>query len=113
MTEAGLANVHGLLQLDGADPVPFCQLRGVQNPLARALQEAYLAIQRARAKPPRMNAPATGSAALTRPHAPPPQLTPAPATTPEPLPRSPAPPSTPSESAAANKRKPVGQPSLF
>jgi hypothetical protein len=56
-TEAGLADVHGLLQLDGADPVPFCHLKGVQNPLARALQEAYMAVVRVRAKPPRMGAP--------------------------------------------------------
>jgi len=41
-SEVGLADVHGLLQLDGADPVPFCQLRDVQNPLAGALQEATL-----------------------------------------------------------------------
>lgn len=40
MSEAGLADVHGLLQLDGADPVPFCHIKEVPNPLARALQEA-------------------------------------------------------------------------
>jgi hypothetical protein len=37
MSEAGLADAHGMLQLDGADPVPFCRLKNVQNPLARAL----------------------------------------------------------------------------
>jgi hypothetical protein len=54
----GLADVHGLLQLDGADPVPFCHLRDVQNPLAGALQEAYAAVERVRARPPGMSAPA-------------------------------------------------------
>src|SRR6266542_483400 len=48
-TKAGLADAHGILQLDGADPIPFCRLKGVQNPLSRALQEAYLAVERVRA----------------------------------------------------------------
>ncbi len=51
VTEQGLADVHGLLQLEGADPVPFCRIEGVPNPLARALQEAYAAVERVRAKP--------------------------------------------------------------
>ena len=109
-SEDGLADAHGLLQLEGADPIPFCQLRGVQNPLARALQDAFLAIQRVRAKPPRMSTPTTGAAAPARPHAAPARAT---ATTPASPPRSPAPASTPPEPAAANKQKPVGQPSLF
>jgi hypothetical protein len=58
-TEAGLADAHGMLQLDGADPIPFCRLKDVQNPLARALQEAFLAVERVRAKPPKMAAPST------------------------------------------------------
>ncbi len=67
-TAEGLADAHGLLQLDGADPVPFCRIEGVPNPLARALQEAYMAVERVRAKPPRMTQPkAAGS-----PSAPPP-----------------------------------------
>ena len=48
-TDAGVSDVNGLLQLDGADPVPFCMLKAVRNPLARALQEAYVAIERVRA----------------------------------------------------------------
>ncbi len=56
--DTGLADVNGLVQLDGADPVPFCHLKGVQNPLARALQEAYVAVERVRARPPKMVAPA-------------------------------------------------------
>lgn len=63
----GLADAHGFLQLDGADPVPFCRLKAVPNPLARALQEAYIAIESVRAKPPRMSAP---SAPQVRPTAP-------------------------------------------
>src|SRR5918912_1306573 len=63
MTEAGLADVHGLLQLDGADPIPFCQLKGVPNPLGRALQEAFVAVERVRARPPRMSAPPAAAAA--------------------------------------------------
>jgi hypothetical protein len=113
-SEDGVADAHGLLQLDGADPIPFCQVRGVQNPLARALQEAFLAIQRVRAKPPRMSAPATGAGTPTRPYAGPTRAIQAPApTTPASPPRSPAPASIPAESAATSKRKPVGQPSLF
>jgi hypothetical protein len=109
-SEDGLADAHGLLQLEGADPIPFCQLRGVQNPLARALQEAFLAIQRVRAKPPRMSAPATGAVTPTRP---PIVATRATATTPTPPTRPPAPALTAAESAATNWRKPVGQTSLF
>lgn len=55
--ETGLADAHGFLQLDGADPVPFCQLKAVPNPLARALQAAYVAIEQVRARPPRMPPP--------------------------------------------------------
>ena len=61
-TEAGLADAHGILQLDGADPIPFCRLKDVQNPLAGALQEAYLAVERVRAKPPKMAAPPMAAA---------------------------------------------------
>jgi hypothetical protein len=61
--DTGLADVNGLVQLDGADPIPFCHLKGVQNPLARALQEAYVAIERVRARPPKMLAPAVTPAA--------------------------------------------------
>ena len=61
--DAGLADVNGLIQLDGADPIPFCHLKGVQNSLARALQEAYVAIERVRARPPKMVAPAVTPAA--------------------------------------------------
>jgi hypothetical protein len=64
--ESGLTDVHGLLQLDGADPVPFCQLRGVSNPIARALQEAYVAVERVRAKPPRMAPPSIPSVPSVR-----------------------------------------------
>ena len=47
-SEAGLADAHGMLQLDGADPVPFCRLKNVQNPLARALRiSSCQVIQRA------------------------------------------------------------------
>jgi len=63
-TDLGLADVHGLLQLDGADPIPFCQLKNVDKPLARALQEAFVAVERTRAKPPKMTAPAAASQAL-------------------------------------------------
>ena len=48
--------------LDGADPGPVLPLKNVQNPLARALQDAHLAIQRARAKPPKMAAPSVPAA---------------------------------------------------
>ena len=61
--DTGIADVNGLVQLDGADPIPFCHLKGVQNPLARALQEAYVAIERVRARPPKMVAPAVTPAA--------------------------------------------------
>ena len=62
-TDAGLADATGLVQLDGADPTPFCQLKAVQNPLARALQEAFLAIEQVRARPPKMAAPPASPAA--------------------------------------------------
>jgi hypothetical protein len=74
ISEAGLADAHGMLQLDGADPVPFCRLKNVQNPLARALQEAFLAVERVRAKPPKMvtptviTAPAPVGTARPAPH---------------------------------------------
>jgi hypothetical protein len=69
-SETGVADVHGLLQLDGADPIPFCRLKSVQKPLLRALQEAHLAVERARIQPPRMCAPST-AAAGPRPPGPP------------------------------------------
>ena len=79
-TEAGTADVNGLLQLDGADPTPFCQLKSVNNPLARALQEAFVAVERARARPPKMTAPAPASTASAagapQPPAPRPNTTP-------------------------------------
>src|SRR5579859_4086306 len=74
ISEAGLADAHGMLQLDGADPVPFCRLKNVRNPLARALQEAFLAVERVRAKPPKMvtptaiTAPAPVGTARPAPH---------------------------------------------
>jgi hypothetical protein len=113
-TETGQADVHGLLQLDGADPIPFCHLKDVQNPLVRALQEAFLAVERVRARPPRMSAPPATPATPTRPRAPMPPVpsappTAAPATTPAP----PATPPTPAASVPARKRAPVDQPSLF
>ena len=95
-TDAGVSDVNGLLQLDGADPVPFCVLKAVRNPLARALQEAYVAIERVRAKPPRMAAPTAGPAAPQ--HGPP---------RPQSAPRATAaarhPPVTPSTSSAAGE----------
>ena len=48
-SEAGYADVHGLIQLDGADPTPFCRLKAVPSPLVRALQEAYVAVEQMRA----------------------------------------------------------------
>lgn len=67
-SDAGEADVHGLVQLDGADPIPFCHLRSVQNPLAGALQEAHLAVERVRVKPPRMvGPPVTPAAAPAHP----------------------------------------------
>jgi hypothetical protein len=113
MTEAGLADVHGLLQLDGADPIPFCQLKGVQNPLARALQEAHLAVQRVRAKPPRMSGPPVAPQAASRPQ--PPAAPGAAASPPEaggPQ-RAPATPKTPAASAPPTRRDPIAQGSLF
>ena len=95
-TDAGVSDVNGLLQLDGADPVPFCMLKGVRNPLARALQEAYVAIERVRAKPPRMAAPSAGPVAPQ--HGPP---------RPQSAPRATAagrhPPATPSTSRTAGE----------
>jgi hypothetical protein len=94
----GVSDVNGLLQLDGADPVQFCVLKAVRNPLARALQEAYVAIERVRAKPPRMAAPSAGPGAPQ--HGPP---------RPQSAPRataaawhSPATPSTPRAAAAVS-----------
>jgi hypothetical protein len=87
----GLADAHGFLQLDSADPVPFCRLKAVPNPLARALQEAYVAIETVRAKPPRMSAPTTS------------QVRPATAT-----PRQPSPPQAP---PAVHSTEPVARPS--
>jgi hypothetical protein len=102
-TEVGLADVHGFLQLDGADPVPFCRLKDVPNPLARALQEAFVAVERVRARPPRMTAPA-----------PPTQVAPAkPEVTRRAVPvTSPSKPATQGEHVAAPKRT-AAQPSLF
>ena len=103
--ENGLADAHGFVQLDGADPVPFCRLKAVPNPLSRALQEAYIAIESVRAKPPHMSAPTT------------PQVRPAAAT-----PRRPSPPTTPrsvqssepvARPIAAKTAAPRAQPSLF
>ena len=66
-SDMGLADVHGLIQLDGADPTPFCRLKAVPNPLARALQEAYVAVEQVRARPPRMAAPSSAPAPSQRP----------------------------------------------
>jgi hypothetical protein len=102
-----VADVHGLVQLDGADPVPFCQLKQVHNPLAQALQEAYLAIDRIRARPPRMAAPAPAAPAVRRPESAP--ASPKAAASPPPIPTPHQPPAT----ANPPKQKPVGQQSLF
>src|ERR1700730_1132883 len=113
-SEAGLADAHGMLQLDGADPVPFCRLKNVQNPLAGALQDAHLAIQRARAKPPKIAAPSVPAAlapvARQRPVPPP-----------RPPPRAQEPPSRPAAAstrpagppAPPKQAAPVDQPALF
>ena len=93
-TDAGVSDVNGLLQLDGADSVPFCMLKAVRNPLARALQEAYLAIERVRAKPPRMAAPSAGPVAPQ--HGPP-----RPQSAPRATEAARHPPATPSTSRAA------------
>jgi hypothetical protein len=114
ISEAGLADAHGMLQLDGADPVPFCRLKDVQNPLARALQEAFLAVERVRAKPPKMVTPtvvtpaAPVSTARPAPH-------PRPAPRNQPSPPQPAPPPTRASgpSAPPKQAPPVGQPTLF
>jgi len=93
-TDAGVSDVNGLLQLDGADPVPFCLLKAVRNPLARALQEAYVAIERVRAKPPRMAAPTAVPPA-------PQHATPRPQSAPRATAAARHPPATPSTSRAA------------
>jgi hypothetical protein len=106
-SESGLADVHGLIQLDGADPTPFCRLKAVPNPLARALQEAYVAVEQVRAKPPRMAAPSPATMSTQRP----PQSAPRPGLPPDgaaaqaasPV----APPTRPKDAA------PAAQPTLF
>ncbi len=110
-SEAGLADAHGMLQLDGADPVPFCRLKNVQNPLARALQEAFLAVERVRAKPPKMAAPSVATA-------PAPVGTQRPAPHPRPAPESPGQPAAASARPAGppaqpKQAAPVDQPTLF
>jgi hypothetical protein len=114
ISEAGLADAHGMLQLDGADPVPFCRLKNVQNPLARALQEAFLAVERVRAKPPKMLTPAviTPSAPVgaARP-APQPRSTPRAQQSPGQPAASPTKPAGPP--APPKPTAPVGQPTLF
>jgi hypothetical protein len=105
-SETGAADVHGLLQLDGADPIPFCRLKSVQNPLLRALQEAHLAVERARARPPRMSTPSTAAAA---PRPPRPTVPPTVAPTPVPPPAAPA----PSDGPTSPPTPPPAQPALF
>jgi hypothetical protein len=119
-SEAGLADVHGLLQLDGADPIPFCQLKGVQNPLARAWQEAFLAVAQVRAKPPKMSAAAPGppGAPAPLPAGPvplPPSAAAAPTSPPAAGAQPQAPASAPPSAAApaTNTAAPQAQPSLF
>jgi hypothetical protein len=112
-SEAGVADVNGLVQLDGADPTPFCQLKSVNNPLARALQEAFVAVERARARPPKMTAPAPASpaapAAVPQP----------PVTRPNNTPHKTAsavPPTAPallSAGSPTRSKLPAAQPSLF
>jgi hypothetical protein len=109
-SEAGLADVHGLLQLDGADPIPFCQLKSVQNPLARALQEAFVAVERVRARPPRMTAPPAPPATSPRPQAAAPSPARAAPATP---PASPARFAPPDAATPTTRTAPVAQPSLF
>jgi hypothetical protein len=115
ISEAGLADAHGMLQLDGADPVPFCRLKNVQNPLARALQEAFLAVERVRAKPPKMvtptviTPPAPVGTARPAPH-------PRPTSSAQQSPGQPAaaPPTRPAGPPVPPKQAaPVGQPTLF
>jgi len=112
-TEAGLADVNGLVQLDGADPIPFCQLKSVNNPLARALQEAFVAVERARARPPKMTAPATS------PPAAPPAVPQPPAARPHNMPHkaasaaAPAVPALLSAGSPTPSKSPAAQPSLF
>ncbi len=112
-TEAGVADVNGLVQLDGADPTPFCQLKSVSNPLARALQEAFVAVERARARPPKMTAPAQASPA------PPAAVPPPPATRRNNTPHrtaSAVPPTAPALFSAGSptpSKLPAAQPSLF
>ncbi len=112
-TEVGMADVNGLLQLDGADPTPFCQLKSVNNPLARALQEAFVAVERARARPPKMTAPAPAStasaAAAPQPPAPGQTLR-------RTRPASAVPPTAPallSAGSPTRSKLPAAQPSLF
>jgi len=117
-SDIGAADVHGLLQLDGADPIPFCRMKAVSNPLARALQEAYIAVERARAKPPKMAVPSPSppSAPASPPQAGAPRAvgaTPSPPRVSAPiLPVAPA--RTPAAPTAGPKTtEPVAQPSLF
>lgn len=117
-SDAGLADVHGLLQLDGADPIPFCRVKGVANPLARALQEAYVAVERARAKPPRMVAPTPSpTSALANPRPTEASRSVGPSV-PSPCVSAPVTPATTTYAPAApaarpNPTEPVAQPSLF
>ncbi len=112
-TEAGLADVNGLVQLDGADPIPFCQLKSVNNPLARALQEAFVAVERARARPPKMTAPAPS------PPAAPPAVPQPPTARPHNTPHkaasavAPAVPALLSAGSPTPSKSPAAQPSLF
>jgi len=112
-TEAGLADVNGLVQLDGADPFPFCQLKSVNNPLARALQEAFVAVERARARPPKMTALAAS------PPAAPPAVPQPPAARPHNTPHkaasavAPAVPALLSAGSPTPPKSPAAQPSLF
>jgi hypothetical protein len=114
-TEVGLADVNGLLQLDGADPTPFCQLKSVNNPLARALQEAFVAVERARARPPKMTAPAPAPASPAAPAAVPQPPATRPNTTPHKT-ASTVPPTAPAPLSAGSPTRstlPAAQPSLF
>jgi hypothetical protein len=112
-TEAGLADVTGLVQLDGADPIPFCQLKSVNNPLARALQEAFVAVERARARPPKITAPAPS------PPAAPPAVPQPPTARPHNTPHkaastvAPAVPALLSAGSSTPSKSPAAQPSLF
>lgn len=113
VTDLGLTDVHGLLQLDGADPIPFCQLKSVNNPLPRALQEAFVAVERARARPPKMTGPAAASPA------PPPAVPQPSASGPRNAPHkttsavAPAAPAPLSAGSHTPSKLPAAQPSLF